>query len=296
MDVLVLMESSRSGLAEILTMANRPVAPPRWIPATTALFMSLNLDPPKLMDQTLRMMAQQDPETAQSIEMQLRQGPPGPDGQPMNLREALINRLTGPLVGLVSFREPYDANSMQALLALGHSNQQGLTSLITMLMSMVGGATPRDFQGTQIYANPMAGSVALTPDQLYWGNAPAVEGAVSAGQSGGGLMEKDDFRNAARLVPDEAWLVTYIDAREVLRAMAHLGDKVRSGQIPPDSLAGQLMFMMQMSGQETPKPDEIDKRMKDTAAQIMTISTTSDGLRMTAVTLNPPKSEGGSAN
>ena len=281
-ELLFLMSGERTGLAKLLSMKNRPVAPPAWVSASTSIFASFNFDPPKLVDDILRIMSQSDPSMGAEAASSLEQGPPGPDGQPLNMRKDLIDHLAGPLTGAVAFTRPYQSGSLKAMLALGHRNREALTRVISILS---GGMPPRDFRGTPIYTEPRQGNIAITENQILYGNQAAVEAALSADEAAG-LVEDLNFKRAKRFVPEEAWCMVYSDERKLMEALIELAEK--QGELTPGSAEMMLMFFLQqMGGMDLSDTAKHKKALKYSSASIMTIATTTDGVRFTMVGLRP---------
>ena len=284
-ELLFLMSGERTGLAKMLSMKNRPVTPPAWVCASTSLFASFNFDPPKLVDDILRMILQSDPSMGAKAGLMLEQGLPGPDGQPLNWRKDLIDHLAGPLTGAVAFTRPYQTGSLKAMLALGHRSREALTRILGILS---GGMPSRDFHGAQIYTSPVtAGSTAITDTQILHGNQAAVEAALSADEVAG-LIKDLNFKRAKRFVPKEAWCIIYFDERKLMEALIDLAAK--QDELTPGSAEMMLIFMLQqMGGMDLSDTAKHKKALKYSAAYIMTIATTTNGVRFTMVGLRPPK-------
>mgnify|MGYP000543855473 CR=1 FL=1 len=279
-ELLVLSSGQRSGLLKILSMENRPIEPPAWVSADTALYFSLNVNPPTLLDDALAIMSQNDPEMGRELSNSLQNGPPGPDGQPMNWRKALIDHLSGPLTAGVSISRPYGADSLKYLVSLGHRSRDALTQLLGIL---TGGSTPREFRGTPIFTESNTGqSVAVTSDRAMLGNPPAVEAALAPTQ-GAGLAQDATFKRAQRHVPEEAWCILYVDSRKMMEGLIGLAEK--QDELMANPFAMGVMFMLRASGLDLSDTASNQKLLKYASPVIVAIATVPDGVRLTYVDL-----------
>lgn len=288
LEALFLMRGERSGLAEMLSMANRPVEPPASIPASTLIYVALNFDPPKLTNQILSMIRQQNPDMATMVEGYMS-GMPSPSGEPMNIRREVIDHLRGPLEGAVMCDAPLSAGGAKALIRLAHANRDAMLRLLGMIPAM-GGMEPREVRGTQVYGMmPWPPAVAATNDALLIGSTPAVEAALGS-PSGESLARTDVFREVKRLVPDEAWFVLFMNDRDwlelTINTAAGQGGMMGGG----DPMLG---MMLGMAAQEMAQaaPDGDVSKLRDllgySSQSLMTICTTPEGVRFTAVQLRP---------
>lgn len=279
-EMLFLMSGQRSGLAKLLSMENRPVTPAATVPANTAIYTSLNVDPPGLLEEILRMIAQQNAEAAEALRASLA-AVPMPDGQPIDLPNEVLNHLTGPLTLSFGFTRPYGPGSLRLLGSLGQRDRDALVRAASRLPI----PPPREFQGAQIFENPGSPvQLALSDNHLLAGTAAAIE-AMLTGDESAPLMNDASFKRAARLVPKEAWWVLYIDQHKLLEAFMELSKK--GPELMADPALGGMMMGLSMVGVDF---SDIPPRMLDyTAPAMMTIATTSEGVRVTLVSLKPDK-------
>lgn len=278
-ELLFLTRGERSGLAKLLSMENRPVAPPLSVPAAACAFASFNIDPPVLLDEILNMVAQQDPEAAEKARASLQEVQIGE--QRVNMIKDVIEHLTGPLTVTVAFTKPYGPGSMKPLLSLGHRNRDALTRFVSILFA---GLPPRDFQGTPIYTDPSGQmNLAVTDDRVLAGTQAAVEAALSASPAEG-LADDATFRRAKRLVPEEAWCTFYVDTHKLMDGL--MGLAAKQAELMGDPAMG-LMFMLGMAGVDVSDTPENRKMLEYSPVGIMTIATTPDGVQVTYVVLKP---------
>ncbi|NLG43253.1 MAG: hypothetical protein GX547_08410 [Phycisphaerae bacterium] len=286
-EVLFLMSGERTGLARILSMENKPLDPPSWTTSDTAMFASLNIDPPKLIDDVLRIVAQTDPKAAEEARAAMEQVPMPPDGQPINLRKDLIDHLAGPLVGAVDLARPYGPGSLRGMIALGHRNRDALARVLTPLLAP--GQEPRNISGNPAYNVPYTGgTLAIGNDRLLVGSQATVEAALSGGGSSG-LTEDTAFRRAQRNVPKEAWCVMYIDQRKWTQGLMELARKKE--QLAGDPSAIITEMILQNTGMDFSDEKLNQKMLQYSAPSILTISTTTQGIHVSIVGLNPEQEE-----
>jgi hypothetical protein len=286
-DVLFLMSGERTGLARILSMENKPLDPPSWTTSDTAIFASFNFDPPKLIDEVLRIVAQTDPKAAEEARAAMEQVPMPPDGQPINLRKDFIDHLTGPLVGAVDMARPYGPGSLRGMVSLGHRNRDAITRVLSPVVGLT--QEPRDVRGSLVFTVPQTGgALAIGNDRLLLGSQAVVESALSAGTSGG-LAEDASFRRAQRNVPKEAWCLVYIDQRKLMQGVIELARKKE--QLAGDLAATITLMMLQNTGMDFSDEKLSKKMLQYSAPSIFTISTTTHGIHVSMVGLNPGQEE-----
>lgn len=281
LDLLFLTRGERTGLAKLLSMENRAVAPPAAVSADTSIYLCLNLHPGQLVDEIQRMVAQGDPDAAREMK-EFLENAPGPDGQPMNVRKDLLDHLVGPLTFSMGFTRPYQAESWRMLLSLAHRNRDALNQFV----ARIPGLTPREFRGTQLYGAPFLPGVGLvvTGEQVLAGTTPAVEAAIAGGASEA-LADAAAFKRAARLAPKDAWLVVYMDQYKLLEALIELSKS-------PQALAGNpflatIIPAMGMGDTDSFDSAQAKKMLQYSAQSIVTVTTTTDGVRVTLVGMRP---------
>lgn len=281
-EMLFLMTGERAGLAKILSMENRPIAPPASVSTDAALVASLNLNVPNLLDEIERMVRQNDPESADSMRRGLEEFPFIDPQKPMNLRKEVLDHLVGPLLVHMSITKPVGPGCARFLIAMGHKDQQALVRFLSAFQGML---MPRDAGGTQAFDLALMPGMSIMPtnDQLLAGSVAAIESATKP-TSGESLAESDNWRRAARFVPEQAWLTLYFDNRRMLETafeLARKQDELQKG--PPDP--GVMMLLTMTEGVNTDDPATVRRLVGYAAPSIVTVATTPEGVRVTGVTL-----------
>ena len=77
----------------------------------------------------------------------------------------------------------------------------------------------------------------------------------------------------------------YIDWPKLLRGFLEIAKK--QTDLTPGSLESNMLMMAMMSGMDLSDTAQTEKMLKYSGAQILTIATTSDGVRFTMVGLRP---------
>ncbi len=282
LDLLFLMSGERSGLAKILSMENKPVAPPAGTTRDNCMFASVNLDVPKLVDEVERMMRQADPESADGMRKSM-EAFQMPNGETVNVRQEVIDKLAAPLAFSMEVAQPVAPGAVRLLLTLGHRDQASLARFLGNFAPML---TPKEIGGQQAFSIAMAPGFTIVPtnDRLLAGSDAAVQAATQT-QAGEPLSESDAWRKAARLVPSDAWLVWYSDNRKTFESAIGMAKKLAEGPGAPD--AGTMMLMMMVEGVPKDKLDSASKLLSYMAPQVITAATTDAGVQFTVVTLKP---------
>lgn len=286
LELLFLMSGERTGLAKLLSMTNVDVTPADTVPAGSVIYFSANINPPEFIKQIAQMAERSDPAAAAQVNMALGEQDFG--GQKVHVQKDIIDHLTGPLRGYLSFQQPYDPNAVQLALSLGHRNRDALSRVFGILMGL-SGLQPREFQGTQVYdiPSPMGPPTALavSSDAIVVGLAPSVEARLSAKGSSDSLAAAKLFRDAQRLVPKEAWLTVFFDEGGLLKASSELAKNPATMQNP----VGQAMMMIaQMIDAKITDEAYVKKALQYKSATIVTAATTTEGVQLSFVTLKPP--------
>ena len=286
-DLLLLMSGERTGLAKILSMENRPVAPPASVTADTCAYASLTMNVPKLLDDIERILRQSDPKAADEMRSTLEAMPLG--AEPVNVRKELFDHLTGPLATTLSVSKPVGPNSVRLLLSIGHRDQSAVTRFLSKVAEM-GMMQARDLRGTQVFDMifPPGISMAAASDRLLLGNTAAVEGGLES-SSAESLAASEGWRRAAKVAPEEAWLTMYMDKSKLLTAAIELakGQPATAGGMDIGSmvLSGLLGSMTENMDEEAAK--KAGKLLQYTTQTIVTAATTPEGIRITQVDLKP---------
>lgn len=290
LEAVALVSGERSGLLKILSMENRPLAPPSTIPASAVMAMTLNLSPIKVIDEVERIMRQIDPHQADQMRASM-ESVETPDGQTMNIRKDVLEKMKEPLTFNLAMARPYKVDSIRLLLSFGHKEKAAMDKLLGLLPPNM--FTPRDVRGTQVYDFAMMNmSFAASNDQLLAGSTPAVESALSSGDADA-LASDADFKATAALAPQEAWGVFYVDSRRMMEAalgfadqrdqleaagMMNIGAAIVNGMLEP--------YDKQL---KEGKLEDLRKTLRYQAPTIVTLSTIPEGIKMTQVTLKPRK-------
>lgn len=280
-ELLFLMSGERSGLAKILSMENKPVAPPAGTSRETCMFGTVNLDVPKLIDEIERMVRQSDPESADEMRKSLETYQM-PNGESMNLRKEVVDRLAAPLVFSIDVATPVAPGAVRLLLGLGHRDQPAMVRFLSNHAPML---MPKDMGGQQAFSIAMAPGFTVVPttDHLYAGTDAAVQSALQT-KAGEPLAETDTWRKASRFVPAEAWLVWYADNRKLMESAFELAKTPPTGGLPD---MGTMMLLMMVEGVPKDKLDSAGKLLNYVATQVITAATTDAGVQLTIVTLKP---------
>lgn len=290
LEAVALISGERSGLLKILSMENRALTPPNTIPASAVMAMTLNLNPIKMLDEVERIMRQIDPAQADQMRSSM-ESVETPDGQTMNIRKDVLEKMKEPLTFNFSMQRPYKVDSIRMLLSFGHKEKAAMEKLLGLLPPNM--FTPRDVRGTQVYDFAMMNmSFAASNDQLLAGSTPAVEGALSSGEADA-LAADADFKAAAALAPPEAWGVFYVDSRRLMEAVLGFADQ--RGELEAAGMmnvgAAMVNGMLEPYDKQLKegKLEELRKTLKYQAPTIVTFATIPEGIKMTQLTLKPRK-------
>jgi hypothetical protein len=103
------------------------------------------------------------------------------------------------------------------------------------------------------------------------------------------LAEDASFRRAQRNVPKEAWCLVYIDQRKLMQGVIELARKKE--QLAGDLAATITLMMLQNTGMDFSDEKLSQKMLQYSAPSIFTISTTTQGIHVSMVGLNPGQEE-----
>lgn len=288
-EALLLLDGERTGLAKLLSMKNRPVAPPASISDGTTLYASVSLDAMTVVDEIEKITRVSDPAAADAMRAGM-ESVPMPSGQMVNIRKDLLEHLTAPLTFGLRFDKPYSLETSHILMTLGHRSR----AAIDRFLGLIGPPylMARDLRGTQVFDGMMFGiAVAAGSDAVLIGNKQAVDDALQS-SSAGRLADDREFKRAAKLAPQEAWLTVYADSRR-------LNDAIRTLLADPLALQGAMMahplamilanaaMALESDPEAKAAVDATDKLSKYYAPMIITARTTSDGIRFEWVQLTP---------
>lgn len=294
-ELLALISGERAGVLKILSMDNRPVTSAATVPAESIGFLNINMNLLNVIDESERIMRQFDPDAADAFREQLN-SVPTPDGGTMSPRKDVLEHLREPISAFVSAAKPFGADSIRAALSIGHRDRAAMEKFLGFVQSTAPFFQAREVRGTQTLEVAMFGVViAVLSDQLVIGNGGAVEGLLATGAGTETIAADASFKAAAKHVPAEVSVVFYLDARRNLEAQIGFAEKkdqlAAGGGMGMDAGLAMLFAGAYESQFKEGKTEDARKLVKYQTPQMATLSTTTDGLRITGVVLSPPKSD-----
>lgn len=285
------IKGERTGVAKLLMMANTKTAPAASIGAEAAIYGSVNLSPAEILAEVLQIASRVDPEAGEQMRASLKV--PQPDGSMLDIQKDVVDHLSGPLFGMMTLAPPYDADHVNAMLALGHSSRAAIEKLLALVPP--GMVMPREMMGSVIYESPMIPiqglAAALTERVLIIpGTKGAIESYIRAeGRQDGGLADDSDFKRIARLMPKQSCAVLYTNGRAVFEAQLAID---KAGDVPEEppmfAPAGTLLragLVQDFVGKGVPDAESLRKYL---TVAMLTLSSETDGLRLEALSLLPP--------
>ncbi|MCG3125612.1 MAG: hypothetical protein CHACPFDD_00437 [Phycisphaerae bacterium] len=286
---LLLTRGERSGLARILTMDNRPVAPADVVPESASIYVSLNLSFAALFDEIEKILRQTDPAAADEMRTGM-ENTPTPSGETMNMRKDVIDNLRAPLDFYLAFGKPYGVETSRLMVSIGHRNRDAIEKVLGMIPPPF--LAPREVRGARIFDAPMGGvSVAASSDTVFLGNTAGVESALNSSRADGSLAASATFRKVAQHAPREAWLTFYADNRQFMEAIFGLLEKSEeissSGATNPAAMIGLQIALSTAGGEEKPDVEALRRLLKYYGTSILTLTTTPDGIRGMTIQLKP---------
>lgn len=287
-EMMLLTSGEPTGLVKILSMKNTPVSLPASVPAAASFALSLNLDVPATLDEVEKILRQTDPDEADRMHAGL-EAMPLPNGETLNIRKDFLDHLRAPLALSMGFAKPYAADSLRLMLSLGHRSREAVDKFLAAV-AQPPMLTPRELRGTQVYDITMAGaSLAASSDALMVGNTQSVEAALAGGVEG--LGADASFKKAAKMAPAEAWLTLYGDGRRMMEGvlgMVENKDSQNSAEAGgPMAMIGMEIARAWTGGPAAKNPELLKKALKYYAPTIATVSTASDGLKLSVTQLKP---------
>ncbi|MCZ6816713.1 MAG: hypothetical protein O7F76_08420 [Planctomycetota bacterium] len=296
--------STEKGLGKILAMKNRPVSPPKYIDADTAMLVVCNLAAGNIFDEILVSMERFDADTAQAMRAGL-DVPWGDDGETINVRNDLIGLFEGPFTISIGLKKPFGANSIRILVAMAHKNRAGLEKLFNALTG--GPLKKRDMLGQQVYevAGPMmiqGLALAVTERLFVAGSNNSIGSAIRAEKSEAeGLAGEEAFTKIAEYLPDEAWLTIYYDSQRLGQFLIDLTKKTDDsekdglsiGNMEKDDLSqsiAQILPMLLMMG-GAPDADSMEASLKYEGSWVMTATTRGKSIDFQVVGVSPERAK-----
>jgi hypothetical protein len=294
-ELLFLMSGERSGLAKLLSLPNRPSTPPATVSADTCIYASCNVQVSPLLDEIERMIRQNDAAEADAFRaaMQVEL----PDGTKVDWRKDFLDHLQAPLTVTLALTKPLAANCARLLIGLGHRDQGALVRILSNAAVTQVPLAARELRGAQVFDVPPMPpflppglTLAATTDRLLLGNQPAVEAAVG-GAATEPLGETEGWKRVARFVPEESWLTVYVDNRKLLEAVIELSKKREELMAAGPSDFSSLIVFGLMEGLGAGLGEaggaQSEKLLRYSSQAVYTISTTPEGVQLTAVQLRP---------
>ncbi len=279
LDMTFLMEGERTGLAKVLSMKNRPTAPPSWVASDTCTYLSINMEVGPLVDEVLNMVREGDPMQATMMQSMLDAAQLPGSQEPVNLRQTLLTHLKGPLTASVGTGVPVTPDSPRLLLTLGHDDQQAVSRFLAML-----GLQPVEHEGTQVFQMPlpMIGmvGVAASGERVLAGSPATVQSALGT-TAAPSLTDTTMWREASRVVPEQSWLTMFVDSKRMMSAAIELLPQKQQAMMSGNPAT--MMLVMMTEGMDATDSEQLRKTLKYTGTTIMTVSTTDTGVRMTWV-------------
>lgn len=291
-EAMLLTSGERTGLMKILSPKNRPVAAPDGISADTAMFMTAAINPAEVLEEIERMVRADDPEAADQMRESLDSMTLG-EGEKISPRKDIIENLREPLTFSFGFVKPYSPESPRFTLSIGHRSKPAIERVVEKLRTMVG-LLDRDVRGTTVYdaPAPFKLSIALTNDSVVFGSTNSVEEALQTGRDAG-LAPDPTFKRTLDLAPKEAWLTLYVDGKRLYEGIAELAKHKMS--LMQQQMTGNIGAGIAYGMAEAFSPGETDnsaamRRVAEyQSAGILTVTTTSDGIRVALLNGVPEK-------
>lgn len=274
------IDSRPHGLGRILMMENIETAPPAGVPADSALYASINLNPQLILEEVLAIAEQINPETAEQMQGSMKI--PQEDGSTLDIKTDVVGQITGPLTVGLNLAKPFDAEHVNMIVRLGHRSRDAMTKLAALLPA--GTFMPSEMMGHTVYKTPMLEGMAMGFTEraiIPFATQKALESYIrSEGQSDRGLAQTPGFQRVARHVPARSCAMLYVNGPLIADAQIALAEEgpespaMESGEA---NLPNYIRWGMSesSSGQDV---DMLKATRKYQSYAIMTMSTESDGL------------------
>lgn len=291
-ELLLLTSGERTGLAKILSPKNQPLAAPEGLPVGTTMYVSMGINPSETLEEIERMVRADDPEAADQMRASLESVPLG-EGEKISPRKDIIDNLREPILFTFGLARPYSPESPRFTLSIGHRDKSAIERVIEKVRPMVG-LLDRDVRGMTVYdaPTPFKLSIALTNDRLIFGSTASVEDALQTTQDSG-LASDPTFKKTLDLAPREAWLVLYVDGKRLYEGVAELAKHkmaLMQQQMTGNIGAGIAYGMAEaFSPGETDNSAAVRRVAEYQSSGILTITTTSDGIRVNMLNLAAEK-------
>lgn len=295
MEMLLHLTGEPRGLMKLLALPNAAVTPPARATSGTLGCFTLNLDIAQWLTDLQRVMQQSDPQAANELGAALEKFPTV-SGEVINLRDAFLQYLRGPLTGFYAAPVPLQADHVPLLLSLRHDNREAVNRFLAT--ALPGLLQPTPFQNHPAYMiAPIPGVVppqtlvVVTPEHLLIGNRAGLDVALATGLSKP-LADDPRWQRVARLAGNEAWFTFYLDNRALLAALIALGEN--QAELAASGAgydAGTMLLLMIYEGVRTEMKRGDITRARDllpyATQSVVTVSTTPAGIRIVQVQAKP---------
>ncbi|MEP0845690.1 MAG: hypothetical protein HRF50_02590 [Phycisphaerae bacterium] len=286
---VLLMSGERRGLARLLSMANRPAASVSDF-TSAAVYLEANLAAGALVEELERMLRHVEPDAADEMAAALTL-PVGDGSESIDLRHALLEALAPPVELSLTAGPAGTAASPQVLLRVALRSREGLDRLMDAISTVAPGVfVRRDTAGQAVY------DVRALDASLAWSNGVLVAGTTSAvnEMSGGAAGSRSpsgpaDAGRLAPFLPSEASLVLYIDGRALRNAARGAGGAQPPSTTPSQRAPALGRWIAEAIADAFGDSADAAAGQADAGAPatLTTLTTTTDGVRITSYQLKP---------
>jgi len=233
---VIYVEPPPTGLLGALHFPAKSQAPPKWVPADTSSYMSLNWDIPGAWQSVANLV---DSFNAPGFFDAMVDGLANdPNGPMLHLKKDLFDHLSGQVqvIQRPAKAAEGDVPAVPGILfALGLKNTAGMKATLDKMVQSPGfpGQT-RILKGAKIVEMTVAGVISLSfsiaNDQLMITNETGLLEAAIQGESGGkSLIASADYKRIAAQFPKQTSLIVFQKADSQLKQVYEL---IRSGGLP----------------------------------------------------------------
>jgi hypothetical protein len=259
-------KGTATGIMKLLSdhVTEAPIKGKLGLPKSTVVGMWMNMDVGKIIDEIYEIVKAVDPEEAESFKGNLKT--PAADGSIVDLAE-VFRSFAGPFKLYWSMNAPFKRENVSIVLSVGHKDREVVGKIFDIIGPML---LKRDLMGQSIYEvamMPIGAALALTDGALAVGSVPGIEQLIRSNKDSGGegLESSAQFRRAARLAPDKAWQMFYVDLITLHdAALALYKNKAAAGE--PDEFSmdmtdGLLGGLREIPFDKLDNPDGLRKYM-----------------------------------
>lgn len=284
-EFMLLTSDDCTGMAKILRMKNAPLAPPKFVTTEQSILFSTHLNPIEILEETERIMRQVDPEAAD--EMANSMVIDLPDGKKLDFRKEIIANLQPPQTFSFGFAKPYGPTSARMLVSIGTRGREVFDRLIGLTQENGVPLTERETGGTKVYDVMFGLSVGASRDAMLLGSSETVDTALVSSGSDKWLGDDARFKKLAEFHPREAWGMGYFDGRKLFEAAVELQkhrDAIESQAFAnPAGVIGLSLVEALATTAKEGKLEDVRQLLKYQGSQLISISTTADGVLFTAI-------------